>query len=143
MMDLGTDGAASAFGYRKCGSPPALNLRPRFLDILDITKPPTHALIVIFAISLLNLRKLESFRRPPTAPPSSIRSHKNWHSTCTCCMVKKLDGIAPMTEERYCTAFARTVASSSLIYSPRDCTISISDTCFDSSPALGELRLSM
>lgn len=106
----------------------------------NVNNPLTHALVVIFAISLVNLRKLESFRRPPTAPPSSIRSHRNWHNTCTCWMVRKLEGMAPMTEERYWTAFDRTATSSSLMYSPSDCTTSIRDVCLDSSSVRSLVR---
>ena len=41
------------------------------------TNPLTHALNVKIAISLLYRSMPWSFLSPPTAPPSSMRSHKN------------------------------------------------------------------
>ena len=84
----------------------------------------THALTTFRAMSLLNLLKLWSLRRPSIAPPSSIRSQRKSQSTCVCCRERKSADRSEMTAARNDIAFARILSSSLVMYSPRDCTTS-------------------
>jgi hypothetical protein len=62
------------------------SLRPSGITVRDFQHhfTLTHALQVIVAISLLNLGSPCRLCRPAIAPPSSIRSQRNWHKTCIC-----------------------------------------------------------
>lgn len=55
-----------------------------------------------------------------------MRSQKNVVSTWICCLDRYFGGSALITAVRYETALPRNMGSSSLIYSPSDCTTSIS-----------------
>lgn len=89
----------------------------------------THALNTVCTISFVNLSRLCSLDKPSSAPPSSIRSHRNWHKTWICCRERYLAGREEMTATRYDTARERIFSSASLIYSLRDWTSSIRVVC--------------
>lgn len=60
----------------------------------------THALTTVWAISFVNLSRLCNFVSPSIAPPSSIRSLKNWQRTSTCWRERNLVGNAESTAVR-------------------------------------------
>jgi hypothetical protein len=88
---------------------------------------------VVAAISLLNLPELCSRWMPEIAPPSSIRSQKNWQRTKTCWLERNEGDSVLRMSDRYWTGLERVTRSSSLIYSLNDWTTSTRFVCLDSS----------